>query len=81
MEQNNAPLLITESSQRILQQNALIGIQPALLCGNGVPFLLAERGIFLFPPQAQQAQVAAHGQQPMGDPAGRYCSAQSHTCT
>ena len=64
MEQHDAPLLITESGQRLLQQNALIGIQSALLRGNSVLFLFTACGIFLFAPQTHQAQVAAHGQQP-----------------
>ena len=71
MEQHNAPFLITESSQRIQQQNAFICIQAACLCGNGVPFFFTECGCFLFVPQMHKAQVSAHGQQPTnGRPGG-----------
>ena len=64
MEQHNAPLLVSESCQCALQQRALVGVQSALLRGNGVPFLLAEGGMAFLPPQAHQAQAAAHSQQP-----------------
>ena len=64
VEQHNAPFLVSESCQCALQQRALVGVQSALLRGNGVPFLLAEGGMAFLPPHAHQAQVAAHGQQP-----------------
>ena len=64
VKQHNAPLLISESCQRALQQCALVGIQTALLRGNSVPFLLAERGMAFFAPQAHQTEVAAYRQQP-----------------
>jgi len=64
VEQHDAPLLVSETCQRALQQRALVGVQSALLRGNGVPFLLAERGMAILAPQAHQAQVAAHGQKP-----------------
>ena len=48
----------------MLQKGALVSIQPTILRGNGVPFLLAERGMTLLAPQAHQAQIAADRQQP-----------------
>ena len=39
-------------------------VQSALPRRNGVPFLLAEGGMAFLPPQAHQATVSAHGQQP-----------------
>ena len=64
MEQHNAPLFVAELCECVLQKGALIGIQSALLRGNGVPFLLAERGMTFLAPQAHQAQIAADRQQP-----------------
>ena len=70
VEQHDAPLLVSEACQCVLQQCALIGVQSALPRGNGVPFLLAEGGMAFLPPQAHQAQVSAYGQQPAH---GRSC--------
>ena len=64
MEQHDTPFLVRKACQRLLQKGALIGVQSALLRGNGVPFLLAERGMTLLAPQAHQAQIAADRQQP-----------------
>ena len=64
VEQHDAPLLVSESCQCALQQRALVGVQSALLRGNGVPFLLADGGLAFLPPQTHQAQAAAHRQQP-----------------
>ena len=43
VKQHDAPFLVSEACQRALQQCALVGVQTAFLCGNGVPLLLAER--------------------------------------
>ena len=43
VEQHDTPFLVRKACQRLLQKGALIGVQSALLRGNGVPFLLAER--------------------------------------
>lgn len=64
VEQHDAPLLVAKACQRVLQEDALVRIQSALLRGNGVPFLLAEGGMAFLAPQTHQAQAAAHGQQP-----------------
>ena len=70
VKQHDAPFLVSEACQRALQQRALIGVQTAFLCGNGVPLLLAERGMTFLAPQAHQAEIAAHGQQPAHGRAG-----------
>ena len=64
VEQHNAPLLIVKVCQCALQQRALVGVQSALLRGNGVPFLVRECGAAFLAPQTHQAQAAAHRQQP-----------------
>lgn len=70
VEQNDPPFLLTEGRQRMPQQGALDGIQPPLFGGNGVPFLVAERGVALLPPQLCPAEVPAYGQDPAQGRAG-----------
>ena len=57
-------ILRVEDLMPMLQENTLIRIQSALLRGNGVPFLIRERGAAFLAPQTHQTQAAAYGQQP-----------------
>ena len=70
MEQYDAPLLLPQTGQNVLQQRSLLCGQTGLLLGNGVPFCLAENGVALRAPQAHQAQIPADRQQPAHGRAG-----------
>ena len=74
MEQYDAPLLLPQTGQNVLQQRSLLCGQTGLLLGNGVPFCLAENGVVRRRRIRHRFRQTVSSQ-PMGEPVGRYCGA------
>lgn len=82
VEQHDAPLLLAKACQCALQQRALVGVQSALprgMASHSSSLRAAWRSSRRRRIRHRLRHTASS--QPMGEPVGRYCAAQSHTCT